>query len=811
MGIVLRQARSEAGKAVRIQRQEQAARLHRNLQDRAAARGILKEMADSDRAIAKWHRIKGRLIPDRPASGTSPVKKCTSRSASLAPLKASVTRPQAASSWVIDSAGFRGVTWQQTYLGRSSPKFRRGAAKDNWDYECRDEAVLRDVDGEPVIISNMGDDWVEIGTAWQCLEDASIRKNAKIQMRVIALFDADASHDEKVAALNHFCTTVLQPLNLPYSACIHEPSQEGDQRNYHAHISFSLRPMRRIEPYGWEVADEVRGELDGKAGVQILRHLWAHSLTEAASRHGREMQYTGLGFGARGLDHEAGEHLGEALTAIARRGQHVAALERNRIKAERNRFRSRMRDLDKKIEALSAVRDAVLTDLKRTIPAPAMRRIVSADVAERVEPALAAAPAIKAMAPLASGSAASASSCFPARRLVAAQPPAPRQILAPPVKQLPLERNVPLLSLVSAEKRAALLRPATASRSAPVGKLVVGQRPSTKPRLTVAAPGILPLPRMAGSPNKIDGPTILATAAGLSSDGRVALSPANYCRDPSQRLFALDTVPRRQLLTEAITEKASDPVIAIGKELLAEMRRWRLEREAIASADLAIDAPAPQKVHPNPPANPPAMAGTRPAAHTVQPPFAMPARRKLRRKPGRPMFYGGEALPLAAREWYEAHPQQAFDPRGAQLNTQDQQIVDRIVALDLYVVAKDTGLGLDKWALAALETDPSWIEQPDIQCELTKIRSAQQEVLRTAHAAYGIGSEAVLASAAALPENLRERLERWSDINGFSEDLRLVQQRDSQHTAAQTHDAGAQHAQSNAGPPTDRQTPLIGR
>ncbi|WP_373486556.1 MobA/MobL family protein, partial [Blastomonas sp.] len=711
MGTVMRQARSDARKQVRIQRQEQAARLHRNLQDKAAARGILREMAETDRGIAKWYRLTGRIIPDKPTSATSPVTKRTSRSASLAPLKASAAMPQAASSWAIDAAGFRGVTWQQTYIGRSSPKFRRGAAKDNWEYECRDEAVLLDAAGEPVIVSSMGEDWLEIGTAWQCLEDASTRKNAKIQIRVIAPFDADASHEEKVAAIEHFATTVLEPLNLPYSAVIHQPSEDGDQRNYHAHISFSLRPMRRIEPYAWEVADEVRGELDGKAGVQILRHLWAHSMTEAAARSGREMQYTGLGFGARGLDHESGEHLGDALTAMARRGQYVPASERNRIKAERNRFRSRMRDLDKKIEALSVVRDAVLKDLEHSETQQAARRIVSADATDRARPSLVATPAVKATSALIASEPTRASWQSPIGKLTTVQPTVPRQILATAITGTSVERPSSLRPSVSAERPRALLQPTTALRAVPGDRLSTADRPIAKPLLAVAATGTTPRHRATNAPSKIDGAPILIPASGWSSNAHKSLTSADHSGHLTPQHLTLPIPSNSSLLTAATTERDVDPVIAIGRSLLAELRQWRAEQDAAASSELAAGAPPPVKSDPTQPAHPPAITASPHAARTNTQPFAVPARRKLKRKPKRSMTFTGEAMSLATREWHEAHPQQAFVAGRAGLPPEDQAIVDRIVAEDLYVIARGPRLTLDKWAVTALEPKQGWLEQ----------------------------------------------------------------------------------------------------
>lgn len=330
------------------------------LEDRAAAHRLMQELAEIERDRVRYAaRFKVLVRPDKPQTRTSQVTK--RRTVASAVTKSSQPRAQpAASSWVIDERGMRGVMWQQSYLGRKSASFYHGAARNHWEYEVRDEAVLLGADGQPIIISNMGEDWVEIGAAWQVMEDASVRKNAKIQIRAIAPFDADMSEGEMIFALRHFCETVLEPCGLPFSAVIHKPPEGGDNRNFHPHIAFSRRPMRRVEAYSWEVADEVRGELDGKDGVQMLRHLWAHSMSQAAEQARSNRRYTGLGYGARGLDLEAGEHLGDARAAMVKRGDLVWAHERNRIKRERNRQRLIMRDLDKKIAALTTLRDSLV-------------------------------------------------------------------------------------------------------------------------------------------------------------------------------------------------------------------------------------------------------------------------------------------------------------------------------------------------------------------------------------------------------------------------------------------------------------------
>lgn len=71
--------------------------------------------------------------------------------------------------------------------------------------------------------------------------------------------------------------------------------------------------------------------------------------------------------------------------------------------------------------------------------------------------------------------------------------------------------------------------------------------------------------------------------------------------------------------------------------------------------------------------------------------------------------------------------------------------------------------------------------------ELDRVRSAQQRVLATAQSAYGFGSESGM-SFSVLPQPLRARLERWSDIDGFSEDVRLIHQSHLPQIKVQTKD-----------------------
>ncbi|MGI4733029.1 MAG: MobA/MobL family protein [Janthinobacterium lividum] len=464
LGKVLKQARCAALKARKAKRQEIANELQRNLEDRAAARRLLDELAGYERDHRRMAAtLRARVKPEAKAPQASTVRK---RRVALSPSVIAITRP--ASSWVIDDLGMRGVQYHQSYLSRKSSAFYRGAAADRWLYDVRDEAVVRDAEGNVVWFSNLGDDTDEIAAAWQAIEDATTRVNGKVQIRIIVPLDADASPEEQAAALRHFCERVLRPLDLPYSAVMHRAPEGGDQRNAHGHILTNLRPIERIAPYTWAFADEVRGELDGKNGVQMLRHLWSHSMSEAAERSGRNLRYTGLSYAARGLSLEAGEHLGENRAAMVARGERVWMHERNRLKTARNAQRLVLRDIDRKIAALNTLRDVLMADRERSV-SPAWQSLVATDVSNSGQ-----------RRPITGAG----QSNPPARRLISAGPmsgfaPKPRLAASRPVS----ETQSLTLAPVEPSSRAGLAPSPAAPRRSPSASFILAGTPVPTDRL----------------------------------------------------------------------------------------------------------------------------------------------------------------------------------------------------------------------------------------------------------------------------------------------------------------------------------------
>ncbi len=740
--IIMRQVRSDLRKQVKIKRQEKAVELQMAIEDRAAARSVQKELAELHRGSIRWAaRFRVRAEPTKSETRTSPVTKRVVGTA----IKVSgrgVDAPRPASSWVTDAMGMKGVIWQQSYLGRKSPKFYPGATRESWEYIVRDEAVLLDDAGEPIIISNIGENWIEIGAGWQAMEDASMRANAKIQLLAIAPFDSDMSEGEMIAALNHFCTTVFNPLDLPYSAAIHSPPAGGDSRNFHPHIAFSLRPMRRIEPYCWEVADDVCGELDGRDGVQMLRHLWAHSMSVAAEKAGTNRRYTGLGYGARRLDLEAGVHLGEGRSAIVARGGHVWAHERNRIKAERNAARRAIRDADRKIAALTAIRDAAIRRIEQRLDdvavAKVMRKVQPVDVAV-----------------------VRAHFDTPATAIVLhrTDDPASTTILAASTPIVPATFIEVLRSAVPHEQTAATITapaaPVVIAASTAATPAIACQRagPKIEPMVFKASPPVTTALRRRTSKSAIPAARYKTAVAFIATRGR---EPASRIAPVAALAAAVPPVGARTR-TEARRARPSVAVAAapprtVGPtldsaallfELLARARsvRLRLRCTAAGAGKLQLDKLP--------------VLGDLPALD------ALPSL---------------ETLEFVATGAAAA----SVDPLGEE----DQRRVNYLIEIDAYVAdygGEDGQVETDYPALKSIGVGWDWLQVSGVQRALQAVRDEQRSVV-AALATEAAGRPLVFAKSHARfwprdlsAEHLR-RLDRWANDPGFQHDVFEMQQ-----------------------------------
>ncbi|MET3723607.1 MobA/MobL family protein [Sphingomonas trueperi] len=295
------------------------------MRDTAARIHYLREQRAADRAIERfWRRFFAK------PQGIKRRAPQPSRKRQTGTMPAGSTKLPAYQGAVIDRLGRQGVFVAVRYYG--SKRARIGVARRLVLYITRPDALECDDDGNPTILTNVGEDVAEQATAFDLIETLarSSRGNAKVVFSMVVNLPHDVSPQARRQILEGFCAEAFGLHNLPYVATIHTPPPEGDARNFHAHIAFALRPMHRLGSHEWDVAPRLATEFDGEARFTYLRALFAQTMTEVTQAHGKNRVYTHLSNAARGLRALPLLPLGPALTQAARDGDIVGANERNR-------------------------------------------------------------------------------------------------------------------------------------------------------------------------------------------------------------------------------------------------------------------------------------------------------------------------------------------------------------------------------------------------------------------------------------------------------------------------------------------------
>ena len=257
-----------------------------------------------------------------------------------------------------DTTGRLFVFQRIRYYSARNSKQGRGA--DAARYAMKGAHVLDA--GKVCISSNMGDHYDEIVAAMDVAEgvNRTVSIDAKTLFHGIMQSCHDLTPEQQFELACEYAEYAFGRQQLPYLVVLHPPSAEGDQRNWHVHILYSLRPMTKIGEGEWAVGKYLRTDLDTPEQFSRLRFLWAEALNHACEKASVPKRFTYLSYAAAGVDFIPQTHLGEGLTAMVRRGESSTINEANHRIAMRNSMARAVRDLRAKLlVTASHARDAV--------------------------------------------------------------------------------------------------------------------------------------------------------------------------------------------------------------------------------------------------------------------------------------------------------------------------------------------------------------------------------------------------------------------------------------------------------------------
>jgi len=161
-----------------------------------------------------------------------------------------------------------------------------------------------------------GPEWVHDREAlWNRVERSEKRPDAQVAREIQLSLPHEISHEQRVALVREFVQENFVAKGMIADIALHAPPREGDQRNHHAHIMLTTRPL---SAKGFENKNRAWNSRE------ILGH-WREAWAENQNRNLRQIlgqqapQVSHKSNLERGIEQVPGQHLGPAATGLQRR------------------------------------------------------------------------------------------------------------------------------------------------------------------------------------------------------------------------------------------------------------------------------------------------------------------------------------------------------------------------------------------------------------------------------------------------------------------------------------------------------------
>ncbi len=159
--------------------------------------------------------------------------------------------------------------------------------------------------------------WAEDRAAlWNAAEGAEKRRDAKVAREYELALPHELGRKGRHQLVGEFAREVVARFGVAADVAIHEPGQEGDERNWHAHILTTTRVVS-AGGLGAKTRELDVMQTSGPA-IEALRELWGHQVNQALARAQVAERVDHRSFARQGQDQVAEQHMGPAAAALER-------------------------------------------------------------------------------------------------------------------------------------------------------------------------------------------------------------------------------------------------------------------------------------------------------------------------------------------------------------------------------------------------------------------------------------------------------------------------------------------------------------
>jgi hypothetical protein len=172
---------------------------------------------------------------------------------------------------------------------------------------------------------------VDRSALWNAAEAAEKRKDSRTAREWLIAIPHELNEQQRTTLAHRFGTELAKRYNVAVDVAIHLPSEDGDERNHHAHVLTTTRQFMGSKAgvvilgnkASLELADTKRRALgigSGYEEVTVIRQLWEKLANEALEYAGYLERIDARSYKTRGIDREATTHLGPVASQMERSG-----------------------------------------------------------------------------------------------------------------------------------------------------------------------------------------------------------------------------------------------------------------------------------------------------------------------------------------------------------------------------------------------------------------------------------------------------------------------------------------------------------
>ena len=157
-------------------------------------------------------------------------------------------------------------------------------------------------------------DW---GRLWNAAENSENRRNSQVAREWELALPASVSGKERENIARQFSAHLVKRYGVAVAVALHEPSKQGDGRNYHAHI---LMTTRRMGAEGLtEKTRELVNNTTGAKEIAHLREYAAFLINGSLAGSGSSERVDHRSHKERGIEQLPTQHLGVEASAMERK------------------------------------------------------------------------------------------------------------------------------------------------------------------------------------------------------------------------------------------------------------------------------------------------------------------------------------------------------------------------------------------------------------------------------------------------------------------------------------------------------------